>query len=329
MNLSVIILTYNEQLHISRAIENVLPIAKDIFVVDSFSTDQTCEIARSLGAKVFQNKWENNHAKQFNWALNNLPITTKWVLRLDADEYLTDQLIEEVKEKLPTLEDDITGVILHREQDCFGKWVHPLELLRIFQYKKAICEQRWMDEHIQLLEGKTVVFAQTFRDHNLNTFGWWTDKHNGYSIREAVDLLDVELGLLQPVETQRATSLQIGAEATAKRNKKLRYARSPLFWRAFGYFVYRYVFKGGLFKGKQQFVWDFFQGLWYRMLVDVKIYEIKHACGNNKEKIIAFVKEKYNIDILTINMNKNLSVSENMLNTHTHTHTHTHTQPRA
>ena len=62
------------------------------------------KIAESLGAKVFQQKWLNNHAKQFNWGLENLPIKTDWVLRLDADEYLTPELVSEINQKLPALE---------------------------------------------------------------------------------------------------------------------------------------------------------------------------------------------------------------------------------
>ena len=89
LDLSVIILTYNEELHIRRCIENVLPIAKDIFIVDSFSTDRTLEIAKEYAnVSILQNKWENNYAKQFNWGLDQAPIHTQWVLRLDADEYL-------------------------------------------------------------------------------------------------------------------------------------------------------------------------------------------------------------------------------------------------
>ena len=95
-NISTFILTYNEEKHIARAIENAFRFSKEVFLIDSFSTDRTIKIAESLGAKVFQNKWENNHSKQVNWGLNNLPITTEWVFRLDADEYLTDELIEEI-----------------------------------------------------------------------------------------------------------------------------------------------------------------------------------------------------------------------------------------
>ena len=90
-SISVIILTYNEEKHIERCIESVKPFAGDIFIVDSFSNDRTVEIAKSLGTHVFQHKWENNHAKQLNWGLANCPIKTKWIMRLDADEYVTEE----------------------------------------------------------------------------------------------------------------------------------------------------------------------------------------------------------------------------------------------
>jgi len=76
-DISVIILTFNEERHIVRCIENVIDIAKDIFVVDSYSSDRTCELAESLGANIYRNRWVN-YADQFNWALNNLPIKTNW-----------------------------------------------------------------------------------------------------------------------------------------------------------------------------------------------------------------------------------------------------------
>jgi hypothetical protein len=244
-----------------------------------------------LSAKIYQNKFINQ-AIQFNWGLTHLPIQTRWVLRLDADEYLTNELIGEIKEKLPAINEDISGIILRREQYCFGKWVHPLKLLRIFEYGKGTCEQRWMDEHIQLSSGNVIEFDHKFLDHNLNTFGWWIQKHNGYSIREAIDLLDVEFNLLEKDNSE----INIGKEAIEKRRKKLKYAHSPLFLRSFLYFIYRYIFNLGFTKGKSGFIWHFFQGWWYRTLVDAKIYEIKQACGNDKEKIIEYIKINYGID---------------------------------
>ena len=71
----------------------------------------------------------------------------------------------------------------------------------------------------------------------------------------------------------------------------------PLFWRAFGYFCYRYIVKLGFLDGKEGFCWDFFQGLWYRMLVDAKIYEIKKLCGNDKDAIKKYIRESYNITL--------------------------------
>ena len=292
---AVIILSFNEELHIQRAIESVRSIAKDIFVVDSFSTDNTTAIAEKLGAKIVQNKWEG-HSRQFNWALQNLPIQTEWVLRLDADEYLTPELTDEIINKLPGIEKEVSGIILHRKQYCFGKWFHRLKLLRLFRYNKGFSERRWMDEHIYIKDGETVEFDNLFFDHNLNNFGWWTEKHNGYSIREAIDLLDLELNI-----TGKNTSfVNIGNEAMKKRKKKLLYARSPLFWRAFVYFFYRYIIKLGFIHGKAGFIWHFFQGFWYRALVDAKIYEIKKACGNDKGAIIEYIIANYGIDCRNI-----------------------------
>lgn len=293
LDISVVILTFNEGKHIERCIRNAKKISCSIFLVDSYSTDKTKYLAEELGAIVYQNVWENNHARQFNWGLENLPIKTRWVLRLDADEYLSDELVEELSTKLPTIGPDVSGIILNRLQYCFGNMVHPIQLLRIFEFGKGRCEDRWMDEHIVLSSGTTVNYDNYFYDHNLNSFGWWISKHNNYSLREAIDLLDVELNLYSDQKIIGG----IGKEASEKRKKKIIYAKAPLFWRSFSYFIYRYFFKFGFIKGRGQFIWDFFQGWWYRTLVDVKIYEIKSACGNDPQKIKTFLLENYNIRI--------------------------------
>lgn len=296
-DLSVIILTFNEEIHIKRCIESVKNIAKDVFIVDSYSTDKTIEIAESLGAKVFQNKWENNYAKQFNWALDNLPINTKWVLRLDADEYLLPELAEEIKQKLDTVPASITGIVFKRRHIFLNRWMkrgtYPVKLLRLFRYKKAVCERRWMDEHIQLMEGTSIEFENDFVDHNLNNLTWWTAKHNGYAIREAIDLLDIEMGLIE----NKNANVKLSPQAESKRQKKYRYAKQPLFVRSFLYFIYRYFFKLGFLEGKEGFLWHFLQGWWYRTLVDAKIFEIKRACGNDKEKIRVYLLKEYGIEL--------------------------------
>lgn len=303
LDLSVIILTYNEELHIRRCLENVRLIARDVYIIDSFSTDQTLSIAREFpNVHILQNKWENNYAKQFNWGLKNAHIQTKWILRLDADEYLLPELIQELQDKLPVLPDDVNGIIFNRRHIFMGKWmkrgIYPVKLLRVFRAGKGMCEQRLMDEHIQLTDGRIIEFEHDFCDHNLNDLSWFCHKHVNYAIREAVDLLDIELNLTGAAATDEEK--EISKQASSKRMAKHKYVHQPLFWRSFAYFCYRYFLKGAFLDGKIGFIWTFLQGWWYRTLVDAKVFEIKKICGTDKEKICKHLKDHYGIDLNNI-----------------------------
>ena len=274
LELTAIILTGNEELHIKRCLDRISPIVKEIFIIDCYSKDRTIEIARQYeNVSILQNKWVN-YATQFNWALENAPIRTKWVLRLDADEYLSEELVGELQEKLPYLDSKYTGIVVPLQRVFMGKNINHgiargIKMLRIFQFGKARSEVRMMDEHIELIEGEIIEFIHSFSDDNLNDLSWWTQKHIGYAIREAVDLLDIEYNLTG--SAGHIDVSKIDTQALNKRRKKHSYAAKPLFWRSFAYFIYRYFIKGG-FR-------DFFQGLWYRSFVDAKVYEIKKACG--------------------------------------------------
>lgn len=304
LDLTVVILTYNEELHIRRCLNKISPIAKEIFIIDSFSTDRTLDIAKEYeNVSILQNKWVN-YATQFNWGLQNAPIKTKWVLRLDADEYLLPELVEELKIKLPTLEEKYTGIVVPLQRVFLGRKINHgiakgIKMLRFFQYGKARSEVRMMDEHIELLEGESIEFKHPFADDNLNNISWWTQKHVSYAIREAVDLLDIEYNLNGNAEADEKKN--IDEQAQAKRMKKHKYALQPLFWRSFAYFIYRYIFKLGFLDGKEGFLWDFLQGWWYRTMVDAKIYECKKACGDDREAMKRYIAEKWGI-----NMNQNL-----------------------
>lgn len=303
LDLSVIILTYNEELHIRRCLENIRLIAQDVYIIDSFSTDQTLSIAREFpNVHILQNKWENNYAKQFNWGLKNAHIQTKWILRLDADEYLLPELIQELQDKLPVLPDDVNGIIFNRRHIFMGKWmkrgIYPVKLLRVFRAGKGMCEQRLMDEHIQLTDGRIIEFEHDFCDHNLNDLSWFCHKHVNYAIREAVDLLDIELNLTGVAATDEEK--EISKQASSKRMAKHKYVHQPLFWRSFAYFCYRYFLKGAFLDGKIGFIWTFLQGWWYRTLVDAKVFEIKKICGTDKEKICKHLKDHYGIDLNNI-----------------------------
>ncbi|MCH5175586.1 MAG: glycosyltransferase family 2 protein [Prevotellaceae bacterium] len=298
LDLSVIILTYNEEIHIRRCIENVNQFARKVYVVDCYSTDSTVEIAKELGAEVVQHEWPGNQAEQFNWALDNIDIQTEWILRLDADEYLQPKLIMELQQALPYVGDSVSAFSLSRARAFQGRILHHgivnnIRIIRIFRRGMARYEKRLMDEHLSVLSGEIISLKHQFVDDNIMSIGQFTEKHNGYASREAALLLDAEYNLTD----HRAATQTHGADVQKKRVQKARYTRMPLFWRAFGYFLYRYIFKLGFLDGKEGFMWDFLQGWWYRTLVDIKIYEIKKACGNDKEKIKTYLQKHYQITL--------------------------------
>lgn len=295
LDLSVIILTGNEELHIKRCLENVLQVAKEVFVIDCYSNDRTVEIALQYkNVTVLQNIWVN-YATQFNWALENAPITTEWILKLDADEYLSTDLIKRMQKELSTLPDEISAINIRLKHVFLGKFIKggtgKKYMTRIFRKGRAVSENRQMDEHLELTSGKLIVWEEAFYDDNLNNLKWWTNKHNSYAIREAADLLDIEYSLT----TYKKNGLT--GQAAYQRSMKFRYAKMPLFWRAFAYFCIRYFLKGGFLEGKEGFLWCFLQGWWYRTLVDAHIFEIKKKTGGDKEKIRELFKTEYNINL--------------------------------
>ena len=298
LDLTVIILTYNEEIHIRRCLENVSPIAKDIVVIDCISTDRTQEICHEFdNVRVIEHTWPGNQATQFNWALDNVDIKTSWIFRLDADEYLTPELIEEMQEKLPKMNPNVCAVVLPLGRAFQGRVlkhgiVKGIKMIRLFRSGKVRYEQRLMDEHLQVLQGETAEFQGKFVDDSLIGIRAFVAKHNSYSDREAALLLDAEFGL---TELPQSEDSNYAEEVAAKRKQKEKYAKMPLFWRSIGYFCYRYFVKLGFLDGKEGFQWDFFQGLWYRMLVDAKIYEARKFAKGDKEKVKVFVREKLGV----------------------------------
>ena len=107
--ITVIMLSFNERLHIERAIKSVQQFADRVCVVDSYSTDDTVTRIKALGGEVVQNKWVN-YATQFNFGLKHFAPASGWVMRLDSDEYVTDELAQQIKHTLGRQPDDVTGV---------------------------------------------------------------------------------------------------------------------------------------------------------------------------------------------------------------------------
>lgn len=275
-DLSVIILVGEEKLHIRRCLERLKDLnPRQVFVVESQPSDGTHEIAVEMGVVTAFNKWPGLYAKQFNWALDNLPIEAKWVLRMDADEYLTPETIERLKEELPNMPQDVSGLNIELKRKFRGGEIRHgtvgIRQARIFRYGIGRCEDRAMDEHIVVSEGRIIDFDGAFYDDSLMPFEEWKAKHRGYAKREAMDAISL-FNNHERLANPSPTDL-----------KKIKYYRLPPYFRAFAYFCIRYFLKLGFLDGLPGFRWHFWQGLWYRCLVDREIALL----GNKQETAIA------------------------------------------
>ena len=300
VDITAIVLTYNEELHIKRCCESLFKIVKRVIVVDCHSIDDTCKIAEECGAEIIEHDWPGNQAAQFNWALDNCKITTTWVLRLDADEYLSQSLIDEIENKLDKLDNEVSAIVLPLGRVFMGRELkhgteQDVKMIRILRYGKVRYEKRLMDEHFEVLSGNIVEFREKFYDDNLMPISFFINKHNGYSSREAAMLLDMEYDLFDNFNKNNSASYFEGVNE--KRQKKQKYAKMRPFWRSIGYFLYRYFVRLSVLDGKEGFLYCFFQGLWYRMLVDAKVEEAKRKCGNDKDKLRDFIRVTLGIEI--------------------------------
>ncbi|KJC49530.1 hypothetical protein UP09_07210 [Bradyrhizobium sp. LTSP885] len=273
--LTAIILTKNEKLHIARCIESLRASVSRVVVVDSFSSDETVELAKAAGAEVYQRAF-HNYADQFNWALDNCGIVSDWTMRIDADEYIDPQLAAAIATQLPMFPKTVTGAAVTRYITFAGRiirhgGVSPQHLLKIWRTNLGRIESRWMDEHTVVSHGEIAQLPGALIDDNRKDVSFWIDKHNRYAIREMIDFLNAEHRFYREDD-----SLATTGEAKAKRFKKQSlYNRAPLLYRAFALFLYRYVFRLGFLDGTAGLSFNLFQTLWYRYLVDLKIIEAR------------------------------------------------------
>lgn len=275
-DLTTIILTYNEELNIEKCIQSVNHISKRIIVIDSFSEDNTVEIAKSLGAEIIQNKFIN-HAKQFQFAIDNAQITSKWIFRIDADERLTSESSSEMDKICNEFQNnnEITGIIVRFEVNFLGKklkhgGIYPFKKLLVYKNGIGKMEQRNMDEHIYLTSGKAVHMQMDSIHDDYKNLSAWIDKHNNYSNKEVLDYFKAE---------QQEVILS-GKSKYKRWVKNNIYYKMPLGSRSLIYFIYRYFFKLGFLDGKEGLIFAVLQAFWYRFLVDAKILEYEKRNKN-------------------------------------------------
>jgi glycosyltransferase involved in cell wall biosynthesis len=300
-SLTAIVLTYNEEMHLKRCLISLKYICEDIVIIDSFSNDETESIAKEFGARFYQNPFVN-HAVQLNWGIENGAINTDWVIRVDADEYISEKLASSIKNELPTLKEHITGVRVKRLMYFFNKplkkaGMYPIWHLKLWRHGKALCEQRWMDERMKLSNGETTTLEGDLIDNNLNNLTWWTQKHNNYATREAIDILDK---IYNFTSSDVVDANLFGTAEERRRWFKKKYLNLPLFVRPIFFWFIRYLLQGGFLEGKRGFIWNALQCFWYRFLVDAKIYEAYKVAGKDKGELIMYFKDTYGYDITKI-----------------------------
>lgn len=285
-DITAIILTKNEEVNIEKCIRSVKPIVKRIVVVDSGSTDNTVDVAKSLGAEVMVNELKPFlYAKQFLYAMENAGIRTKWVFRIDADEELTEESAREIDSLCNENEDtDVNGIVVRFEVNFMGRairhgGVYPLRKLLVFKYGKGSIEDRCMDEHCYLYEGRSVEATNDSLHHDDKGLSAWIDKHNNYSTREMQDYF---ASLKSDTATGLSDANNLDAKAKFKRFLRWKiYYKLPAGFRAWAYYFYRYYVRLGFLDGREGKIFCFMQAYWYRFLVDAKIYEAQNTDHGN------------------------------------------------
>lgn len=272
LDLTAVILACNEERNIAFCIKSIRKIAKRIVVIDSGSSDNTVHIAQELGAEVFFHEWEN-HSRQYNWGIQNAKIDTKWIFRIDADERLTKESAEEIYNICKKNENtDVNGIVVRFKVTFLGKdlkhgGIYPFKKLLVYKADKGYMEDRNMDEHIILKEGRSIELKNDSLHYDFKSLSEWIDKHNKYSSREVLDYY-------QNLKMPSSASDGLNLNARIKRMIKFGlYYRLPMGMRAHLYYIYRYYFRLGFLDGKEGKIFAFMQAYWYRFLVDAKIYE--------------------------------------------------------
>jgi glycosyltransferase involved in cell wall biosynthesis len=268
VDVSVLIITHNEEINLPYALRSVDGWAKQIVIVDAHSEDRTLEIARQFGCVVISNAFESFPAQR-QFAIRNCPRETEWALFLDADEWLTDGLKEEIRETLLGNPRE-NGFFLRRNLIFMGlrlRWGYGSTwLLRLGRIEKMSCESRPVNEHLRI-DGPVRKLTQPFYDENRKGLSAWMEKHQRYAALEA----GVDAG---PDSSAGLPARLRGSPPQRKRwfRQKI-WNRMPLLFRPWLLFGWRYVLRLGFLDGRAGLVYHFLHDLWYRMLIDILILE--------------------------------------------------------
>ena len=270
----VVILTFNSASIIRETVTQAQQVSRDVFVVDSNSSDGTLDVLSELGCTVVQRPFKN-YSDQRNWAIAQVKDRFGWQLHLDADEVLDAEAITDIRTALA--QPRHTAYLIRRRDYFMGRMlrfsgVNPWHL-RLFKSGVGQCEARLYDQHFVASTADTGRLGGYMHDKNSVTLSDWTARHNRWSDAE----VEENSGPSKPEGDDVLKGRLMGdARERTRFIKKICY-RLPIGIRALSYFLYRYVFRLGFLDGKVGFYFAFFQALWFRMLVDAKVYERRQS----------------------------------------------------
>ncbi len=248
-------------------------------MVDSGSIDDTVPVATRLGAKVVTHSF-STHSRQWQWALQNLPLETDWILALDADQSLTEELRFWLAcfFQDDTKADRLAGVYFPRRQIFRGKWIkrggyYPVWLLKLFRKSEVhIDETETVDHHFFVTGDTTKAQGDLIEDNRReNDIGFWIQKHETYARGVAKE--EFRRSSTGSTSTVRGNWLGNPDQRTAA--AKRLWTHLPLYIRPFLYFMYRYFLRLGILDGKQGFIFHFLQAFWFRLLVDIHLDDMR------------------------------------------------------
>lgn len=270
---SAVILTYNEEKNLEDCLKGLVDCASEIFIVDSGSTDRTKELAERYGAKVVSHAFET-HARQWNWAFQNLPLSSEWILALDADQRVSPELQEEICSELAGVPDDTDGFYLCRKQIFLGRWIqhggyYPKYLLKLARRDKIHSDENELLDSRFYVQGKTLKLRSDLIEDNRkdDDLPVWKEKHERYALLQAQE----EFLRRRNGNTWKIQPTPFGTPDQRTLWHKNIWYHLPLYGRPFLYFFYRYFLRLGFLDGKEGLIFHFFQGFWYRMLVDIRL----------------------------------------------------------
>lgn len=277
--ITVVVLALNEARNIEACVQSVYGWVEAVLVVDSGSTDDTVARATACGATVVSHPFET-HARQWQWALRSLPVRSPWVLALDADQRVTAELRASMGRAFQQgPPGDVQGYFLCRRQVFRGRWIrhggyYPKYLLKLFRRDVVQLDEQELVDHHFLVTGAVAKLAGDLVEDNRNeaAIAAWTEKHNRYAVLQA----------RQEWEERRRPRGREGRALLGTPDDRVRYlkslwARLPLFVRPCLYVFYRYVLRLGFLDGREGFVFHVLHGFWYRLLVDINIWELRSA----------------------------------------------------